>query len=337
MQMQTHWVDGHVDLAYIALGGRDILQKCTARQDECISIPDLNKGHVKTIAGTIYTSPEDHILGYKKDDSNDAFLQGKKQLDLYLDLHKQGHIQLLHAKQLVNNSSSLEVLLLMEGADPIRNIDDVSWWYNLGLRIVGLTWSTGTRYAGGNDCTHGLTDEGKALVQTLDAHDMLHDASHLSVQSFEDLVSCTDRVIIASHSNSRNVLQSDSQRNLLDEQAKEIFKRGGVIGLNLCTMFLSKTFSDTSQTATIDDCVEHIFHLCDLAGNRNQIALGSDFDGGFTPKHLPIGLKHPSQLPYLLDRLQEQGFDENELHSFAHGAWERLYENQFSGVQNQPV
>ncbi|HJN72174.1 MAG TPA: membrane dipeptidase [Phycisphaerales bacterium] len=325
--MQTHWVDGHVDLTYIALGGRNILKECSTPEEECISIPDLKNSHVKTIAGTIYTSPGDHVLGYDSSENRDAaFSQGKKQLDLYRDLHTQGHINLLHTNQEVPpNSDALEVILLMEGADPIRNIDDVAWWHEQGLRIVGLTWSVGTRYAGGNNCKHGLTSEGKALVSALDAHNILHDASHLSEQSFEDLVSCTDTVIIASHSNSRNLLQTDSQRNLLDEQAKEIFNRGGVIGLNLCTMFLSKTFSKKPQTATINDCVEHIFHLCDLAGNRSQIALGSDFDGGFTPKHLPIGLKHPSQLPTLLQQLQDNGFSEDELHSFAHGAWERLY------------
>jgi membrane dipeptidase len=90
-------------------------------------------------------------------------------------------------------------------------------------------------------------------------------------------------------------------------------------------MFLSKTFSVKQETATIDDCIEHILHLCDLAGNRMQIALGSDFDGGFTPKHLPVDLKHPSALPLLLHRLQDVGFTEPELHSFAHGAWERVY------------
>ena len=45
---------------------------------------------------------------------------------------------------------------------------------------------------------------------------------------------------------------------------------------------------------TIDDCVSHIMHFHELAGNRRQVALGDDFDGGFNPKYRPDGLKHPT-------------------------------------------
>lgn len=319
-----HWIDGHIDLAYVALKGRNIMQLCQESDKKCISIPDLTNSPISTFFGTIYTSPANDTAGYGTSANRDAsFEAGTKQLDVYNELVNSGVLTMQHKGCMC--TEQLSMLLLMEGADPIRSPEDVSWWKNQGLRAVGLTWSTGTRYAGGNNCKHGITDEGKELVTSLDEYNIMHDVSHLSDASFDDLLSITQAPIIASHSNSRSVLQSDSQRHLRDEQAIEIFKRGGVIGLNLYTQFLSKSFDKNNADATIEDCVEHIMHFCNLAGNKMQVALGSDFDGGFPTTYLPIELKHPNQLCNLSSALRTAGFNEKELASFAHGAWMRVF------------
>ncbi len=314
------WIDGHIDLAYVALQGRNILNRCTDAEKACISIPDLAQSPIATFFGTIYSSPTNSVCGYGKSANKDAaFEVGNKQLEIYQDLERKKLITIQRSGCVCNDK--LSMLLLMEGADPIRSPEDVRWWAERGLRVVGLTWSSGTRYAGGNDCDRGLTEEGKELVHALDEAGIAHDVSHLSDKSFEDLLSIATGTIVASHSNSRNVLQSNSQRHLKDEQAKELFSRGGVIGLNLCTQFLSKTFDKQNTDATLQDCVEHVMHYCELAGNRTQVALGSDFDGGFPPKYLPIGLKHPNQVVQLGEALCNAGFDKQNLASFANGAW----------------
>jgi membrane dipeptidase len=314
------WIDGHIDLAYLALQGRNILNRCTDTEKSCISIPDLAQSPIATFFGTIYSSPSNSVCGYGSSSNKKvAFEIGIRQLELYQNLERKGHINIQHAGCVCNDE--LSMLLLMEGADPIRSPEDVRWWAEQGLRVVGLTWSSGTRYAGGNDCSHGLTEEGKDLVRALDEAGIAHDVSHLSDKSFGDLLSIATGTIIASHSNSRVVLQSESQRHLKDEQAKELFSRGGVVGLNLCTQFLSKTFDKKNTDATLQDCVEHVMHYCELAGNRTQVALGSDFDGGFSPKYLPIGIKHPNQVVELGEALRIAGFNEQDLASFANGAW----------------
>jgi membrane dipeptidase len=213
----------------------------------------------------------------------------------------------------------------MEGSDPIRNAADVAWWRDQGLRLAGLTWAIGTRYAGGNATGGPVTDQGIDIISAFDEAGIVHDASHLSDEAFEGLIQYSKGNIVASHSNSRVVLRSDSQRHLRDAQAMEIFARGGVIGLNLCNQFLSKTFSKEDTNATIDDCVEHVLHFCALAGNNRQVALGSDFDGGFSTKYLPTNLKHPNQLHALANSLQKAGFDEEDLESFAFGAWQKVF------------
>jgi membrane dipeptidase len=318
-----HWIDGHIDLAYIALQGRNILETCSESEKACISIPDLEKSPISTFFGTIYTSQIDKTCGYgASSDREAAFAAGAKQLEIYKQLELNGHLSIQRSG--CNCSDSLSMLLLMEGGDPIRSPEDVRWWSKQGLRIVGLTWSSGTRYAGGNDCNNGISDEGIELVAALDEHNIVHDASHLSDQALDDLFSSTNETIVASHSNSRTVLKNQSQRHLKDEHAKEIFRRGGVIGLNLYTQFLSQTFDKENTDATIADCVEHIMYYCDLAGNKTQVALGSDFDGGFPTTYLPINLKHPNQVCNLAEALVVAGFSDEDLASFARGAWMRV-------------
>jgi len=319
-----YWIDGHLDLAYLEVHGRDLYKKCTNEEDACISLPDLLESNVRTIFGTICTYPKSGPCGYEKSHNIEAAHQaGVEQLEIYLKLQKEGYLKVEHAG--CRTDDNLSVLLLMEGADPIRSAEDVVWWRNQGLRCVGLTWAIGTRYAGGNATGGPLTDEGIELIHALDEVGIVHDASHLSDASFEGLCTHAKGTIIASHSNSRSVLQSSSERHLQDEQAKAIFSRGGVIGLNLCNQFLSKDFSETNIHATIDDCVEHVLHFCELAGNNRQVALGSDFDGGFSTRYLPTALKHPKELGHLATALRHAGFTDEDVDSFAIGAWQRVF------------
>lgn len=319
-----NWIDGHLDLAYLAVHGKNLYDPCSDLTKECISLPDLQESEVRTIFGTICTSPKSGPCGYGESNNREAaYKAGIEQLHIYQKLEEEGHLVLQHTG--CELFDSLSVLLLMEGADPIRSPEDVQWWREQGLRVAGLTWAIGTRYAGGNATGGPLTEEGIDLVAALDGAEVVHDASHLSDEAFEGLLQYAKGTIIASHSNSRTVLCSDSERHLQDAHAKEIFTRGGVIGLNLCNQFLSKDFSESNTDASLDDCIEHVLHFCELAGNNRQVALGSDFDGGFSPQYLPKRVKHPKELINLERALKKAGFDEEDLASFKSGAWIRVF------------
>ena len=320
--MPNPWIDGHLDLAYLAMEGRDLYLRCENTTAACISLPDLEESPVRIVFATIYTSPSrssarDGPCTYT--DPSSAFSAGLRQLEIYEQLEEQGSISILRdGLAMPGQGEPLGVYLLMEGADPIRNPEDARWWHARGLRMVGLTWSLGTRYAGGNATEAGLSSQGRELVAALDELNVIHDASHCSEKSLEDLFEYAQGIIVATHSNSRNILGGENQRHLSDEHALEIFNRGGVIGLNLFADFLAQ-----GRRATIDDCIEHVQHFCELAGNRSQVALGSDYDGGFTPNELPIGLEHPIRLPALESALQQVGFSEEELRGFTHENWLR--------------
>jgi membrane dipeptidase len=213
------------------------------------------------------------------------------------------------------------ILILMEGADPIRSPEHVPSWKERGVRLVGLTWATGTRYAGGNAGNPGegpLTALGVEMVRALDEAGIVHDASHLSDAAFDGLLEHAAGPIVASHSNCRALLEP-RQRHLRDDQIRAIARRDGIIGLNLYSPFLAR-----DRRANIADCVAHLEHVCEIAGHRRCVALGSDMDGGFTPNHLPTGLDRPEALEALAEALRDAGWSDDEVRGFASGNWRRF-------------
>lgn len=230
----------------------------------------------------------------------------------------------------------LHIGILMENADPIRSPDELGWWKERGLIAVGLTWARSSRYAMGNleppEEPVGLTDLGRAMVKAMDALGIVHDLSHLSDRAMDELLALTDRPVIASHSNCRAILNDPrNQRHLRDESIREIARRGGVIGLNLCRNFIApQPYSKRDPRPSIEQAVEHVEHICAIAGHRAAVGLGSDMDGGFGEDDLPAGIDRPAHLARLCEALSLRGWDHDEIEGFAHGNWARYFERTIS-------
>jgi membrane dipeptidase len=197
--------------------------------------------------------------------------------------------------------------------------------------MVGLTWVGQGRYAGGNSVQTGLTGAGRELITALDQAGIVHDASHLSDQSFDDLAAHGGGVICASHSNCRSLLierhasarRGHMQRHLRDEQIKEIARRGGVIGLNLFSAFIDSA-CETRGRAAIERALDHVEHVCAIAGTRACVGLGSDSDGGFAANRLVEGIDSPSDYRKLAAGLLNRGWSSEEVAGFAEGNWRRV-------------
>lgn len=330
-----NWIDAHLDLAFIALDGRDICKPCEDPNEGCISLPALREANINLVCATIFTAPGhipeadaqgwEHPCRYpSSDDIEAAYQAGFCQVGFYQKLEKRGELSIVRNRDDLNSDSPLpKIVLLMEGADPIRSPDDVKHWYDLGLRMVGLTWGKGTRYAGGN-ANHGpLSPLGIELVRELDKFGIIHDASHLADVALDGLFEHAKGPIVATHSNCR-AITGDNQRHLSDEQIKEIGDRDGIIGLNLFSKFLT-----SDGRATINDCVAHIQHICEVMGHRKGIGLGSDADGGFPPTSMPRDLDHPRKYEALNDALRNKGWSETELQNFCWSNWMKVLENAF--------
>jgi membrane dipeptidase len=316
----TRWCDGHLDLAYLALHGHDLLAEVTDPAERCVSLPALARGRVTTVLGTIFTErgPEGAGTpwGYDADDPRSAFEAGVRQLEWYETMERGSHLRIVRSAADLDAPAPLRVVLLMEGADPIRSPEDVAWWHARGVRVVGLTWALGSRHAGGNAAHGGLTALGRETVAALDAHRILHDASHLADAAFDDLLAVSSSAVVASHSNCR-ALADERQRHLRDDQIAAIAARGGVVGLNLYGSFLAH-----GREATLDDALAHVGRVASIAG-RDRCCLGSDLDGGFTPMQVAAGVRAPDQFDALDAGLARAGWTNAERESFAWAAWDR--------------
>src|SRR5205823_2936804 len=124
---------------------------------------------------------------------------------------------------------------------------------------------------------------------------IIHDASHLSDESFWELVSLSNGPVMASHSNCRAIVPGD--RQLSDEMIRTIASRGGVIGMNFFQQFLVLPETLARHRATLKDVVAHVQHICDLLGDTRHVGLGTDMDGGLGRSEIPVEIETAADLP----------------------------------------
>lgn len=370
------WFDAHLDLAYLAVCGRDMLASldpsAPPHPPAAVTLPALAAGNVRLALATIFTEPQgDGPEGYAPGDYERAQTLGRAQLEVYLTWRDRGRCTLALRRLLRRDIGTGEIRggmgvaeavphsprslvaglppnpplhlgILIENADPIRSPADLGWWRDRGVVAIGLAWAKSSRYAGGNTTDEGISPLGRELVAGMDRLGLVHDASHLSDRAFAELCDLTDRPIIASHSNCRVILgEPTAQRHLTDDQIREIVKRGGVIGLNLFAKFIDRRCGSSLPPSTgtptaapapgdvprpsIDAAIDHVEHICDLAGDRLHVGLGSDMDGGFAADRLPHGIDAPRDLDRLAEGLAARGWPDDDIFNFACGNWIRFW------------
>ena len=146
---------------------------------------------------------------------------------------------------------------------------------------------------------HGrLTRFGRDALHRMRTLGMLPDLSHMCAESFFDVCTQYDGVFLCSHSNLTAVCPHE--RNLADWQATELFRRGGVLGLNLYPPFLCEGKSRAA------DVLAHLDRVLALGGEK-QVCLGCDFDG---VDMLPDGVRGLESMGALYALLQREGYSQ---------------------------
>ena len=321
-------VDAHLDLADNAVRGRPVhLPARQQKSDEdgipTVGLPDLRAGRVSPICATIFCQPKyDDKPGYQTPD--EAHAAALSQLDWYQSQQSAGTMRLIRRPaDFSRQCPETQAILLLEGADPIRNESDLQLFFAAGLRIVGLTWKEGTRYAGGNARPGPLTRDGISLVRTLDRLGIIHDVSHLADESFHNLLELTPAPVIASHSNCRSIVPG--QRQLSDEIIRAIASRGGMIGINFYDKFLLPPDVYGKRRATLADVATHIKHICNLAGSAAHVGLGTDMDGGLGREQIPVEIETSADLPRVSDALSADGFNDEDVVGIMGENWIRFF------------
>lgn len=141
-----------------------------------------------------------------------------------------------------------------------------------GLSVIGMAWDTNELAASAWDKNDtGLSFLGKDFVKKCDSLGIISDVSHLSDKSFYELMEISPYPVLATHSNFREV--ANSPRNLTRDMAREIVRRGGVIGLNLYPGFLRE-----GGDAGLDDIIRHVDYALENFG-EGSLGFGFDIDG----------------------------------------------------------
>ncbi len=334
------WFDSHLDLAYMALAGRDMFAADPTTSGGidppgAITLPSLSAGNVRAVLATIFIEPDGSpdSIAYTSGDAESAHRAGVAQLNVYHRWLNQGLIRRLprHRTSTLNLVGPLHLGILIEGADCIRTPDELSWWVDQGVVAIGLAWAKQTRYAGGNTTESGLTDLGRQLIAQMDRRGIVHDISHLSDRSLDELFELATGPIIASHSNCRELIdapgEAPRQRHLTNATIREIGKRKGMIGLNIFSPFIIKG-AKRDRRANTDEWAAHVDHCCDIMQSRQHVGLGSDADGGFSALMQPAGIERPEHYSLLLEALSRRGWSDIDLSNFAGGNWQRWWSRQ---------
>jgi membrane dipeptidase len=222
------------------------------------------------------------------------------------------------------DEAKVGLVILMEGADGVRDPMELPEWFDAGVRILGPAWM-GTRYAGGTGEPGPLTSDGRTLLEVMADLGMILDVSHMTEEGVLEALDCYDGVLIASHSNPLARLPNSAkpERHLSDQVIAGIVERDGVIGVVLANHFLkdSWTSSEGRQAVTLDEVAAHIDHICQIAGDTEHVGLGSDFDGGFGLDKVPSGLDSVADLRLIGDTLSARGYRPYEVEAVLGGNW----------------
>lgn len=175
-------------------------------------------------------------------------------------------------------NGKIAVFLSFEGCEPIgQDIKLLKIFYELGVRALGLAWSR--RNYVGDGCLFtlkrmgrrgGITAFGVEVIEEAERLGMLPDISHLNDEGVTDVAEFSKGPVIASHSNCREIVPS--MRNLTDEQIRFVASRGGVIGMNGCSAFVS---GDKDVRVGTRELCAHIDHIVRLVGD-DFVGLGLD-------------------------------------------------------------
>ena len=345
--------DGHLDLSMNAIEwNRDLTRPLDeVRQREAglsdkidrgrgvVTLPEMRRGEIGICIATQigrYVSPDNPLPGWHSTEI--AWAQTQGQLAWYRAMEDAGEMVQIIDKEGLNRHVELwkdrsdeklpvGYILSLEGADSIVTLAHLERAYKNGLRAIGPAHYGAGRYAPGTGAEGGLEPQGPELLKEMQRLGIILDATHLTDESFWQALEVYQGPVWASHNNCRALVEH--QRQFSDEQLKALIERGGIIGASFDAWMMvpgwvrGKTTPEEAgvRIATI---VDHIDHICQLAGNATHCAIGSDLDGGYGREQTALDLESIADLQSLSGILADRGYSAEDIEGILHGNWVRF-------------
>jgi membrane dipeptidase len=353
-------IDAHLDLSMNALEWNRDLQKTVEeinnrekdltdkpdRGNATVSLPALREGEIGLVVATQiarYVAPDNPLPGWHSPEQ--AWAQTQGQLAWYQAMEAKGQMTQInnleslenHVKLWTGNgpvaAKPIGYILSLEGADSIIDLSYLEKSYESGLRALGPAHYGPGRYAQGTDATGGMGAKGRELLKEMEKLNIILDATHLCDDSFWEAMDHFHGHVWASHNNCRALVNHN--RQFSDEQIKALIQRDAVIGGALdAWMMVPDWVRGVSQPKEMDcdleKMIDHMDHICQLAGNANHIGIGSDLDGAYGREQSPYDLETIADLKRIPDMLSKRGYTENDIQNVMHGNWLTFLRNAWT-------
>ena len=307
-----------------------------------VSLPELRAGNVGIVLASIFCPVRvtTRITYPSARSQAAAYAVGQSHLAYYRALEREGEIAFIRDRDELSShlatwknpgpETPVGVILTMESADPIMGPDQVQEWWDLGLRALSLTHFGANTYGHGTGSRGGLYPSAYPLMDAMRAAGIILDLAHLADLAFWDALEHWDGPVFVSHAVCRALVPG--QRHLSDEMIKAVVERGGTIGMVFAEPMLNPKWdwddpSTHGSTATraMSAAIGHVDRICQIAGNGDHVAIGSDLDGGFGRELAPVDLDTAADLQRFLGTLLEKGFSESDIRKIAHGNMVRFF------------
>ena len=347
-------VDAHLDLSMNALEwNRDLRepieeinrreQGMTDKPDRgkaTVSFAELRKGNVGLVVATQigrYVAPDNTLPGWHSPEQ--AWAQTQGQRAWYEAMEEEGQMILIKDKAGLekhltlwsddhpNDHKPIGYVFSIEGADSFVTPAYVERAYEYGLRAVGPAHYGPGRYANGTDSSGRINSMGQELLQRMDALNMILDVTHLCDDAFWHALDIYKGNIWASHNNCRKFVNHN--RQFSDEMILALAQRDAVIGVALDAWMMVPNWVRGVSTPKGMNCnmevmANNIDHICQLTGNTNHAAIGSDLDGAFGREQCPYDLETIADLQKIVGILKNRGYSDEDIEKITNGNWIRF-------------
>jgi membrane dipeptidase len=351
--------DVHLDLAMNAIEwNRDLsrpIEEIRARESTLtdkpdrgrgtVSFPEMRQGGVGLCVATQiarYVAPGNPLPGWHSPEQ--AWAMTQAQLAWYRAMEERGELVQIRDRveldrhlatwrdlpsdfRTHSSAPPIGYILSLEGADSIVTLGHLERAYAQGLRAVGPAHYGPGVYAQGTNASGEMGAPGRELLREMERLGIILDVTHLCDESFRDALDHFRGPVWASHSNCRALVPNG--RQFSDDHFRELIGRGAVIGAAFDAWMLAPGWirgQSTPQNAgvTLDTVVNHIDHICQIAGNARHCGIGSDLDGGFGCEQGPADIQTIAGLARLPALLAARGYSDEDVHLIACGNFVRF-------------
>ena len=349
-------IDTHLDVPYRLKKKMEDISERTAGGD--FDYPRAKEGGLDVAFMAVYVPAEYEGTGnaYKFADDTIDMVEGFARTwpDKFMMARSVADVKKQFGRGGMSLAMGIENGTCLEGS-----LANLKHFHGRGIRYVTLAHSKANHICDSSFDPerkwNGLSPFGEKVVAEMNRLGMIVDVSHVSDDTFYQIIELSKAPVVATHSSCRHFVPG-YERNMSDEMIKLLAKKGGVIQINFGSMFISRKvnqkMSDLKKSVNdyieahnlegqekedyielykkehplekvnVSDVAVHIEHVIELVG-IDYVGLGSDYDG--VGDNLPVGLEDVSCYPNLIYELLKKGRTEEDIEKICSGNFLRVW------------